>query len=559
MKDGFVKVSAACISSDCTNVSEILKETILKIKKYDELGVNVVVFPELSLVGFTCSDHLFTDSLLDLAEDSLKEICKYSKKAYPVIIVGLPLRFGNKLYNSAAVIHRGKILGFVPKNNLPNYMGFYEKRYFASGKDIPNGSFVYFNGENIPFSPNLIFRSLSLSDYSFGIELCEDLWAPLTPSTELCLAGANLIFNLSASPETLGKSSQRKEYIKSLSSRLICGYVYANAGMGEDCSRCIYSSHRLIYECGALLREAKPFAEDEDCVSEIDVKKLSYLRRLNSSFENKFNIANVVNFDQELIKTQITRRIYKNPFTKDKDHISDSVFESISQIQINSLCSIIKKGGYKRLSYCLNGGDGDIYTVWVVLRALERLGISACENLYLFLDNDIKSNETLYKFLEFFGVKTVTEVISLQECLCVANDDLNRCATGRIATTPEYTYSINNSLSKSILNQCSRYILKNYCSLEKINFKDQTGNDFEEFILFYLVRFGFNKAKISRLAMEAYGDLSEEEIVQNVSKYFTSFYKNQIMRQSNPDGVKVGTLSLSPKAEYIIPLFAHNL
>ena len=177
----------------------------------------------------------------------------------------------------------------------------------------------------------------------------------------------------------------------------------------------------------------------------------------------------------------------------------------------------------------------------------------------MFLDNDIKSNETLYKFLEFFGVKTVTEVISLQECLCVANDDLNRCATGRIATTPEYTYSINNSLSKSILNQCSRYVLKNYCSLENNNLKDQIGNDFEEFILFYLVRFGFDKSKISRLAMEAYGDSSEEEIAQNVSKYFTSFYKNQIMRQSNPDGVKVGTLSLSPKAEYIIPLFTHNL
>ena len=281
MNYGFVKVAAAVPSvkvGDCRyNANQIEKEIIIA----DGKGVQVIVFPELSITGYTCADLFAQQLLLEEAEMGLMQVLNSTRQLDIISIVGLPVPLNGSLLNAAAVIQKGKILGVVPKTYLPNYKEFYEKRWFTSAGDIGEKS-VRLCGQVVPLGGNLLFET---SDTVFGIELCEDLWAPVPPSSFLALQGAEIIFNLSADDEGIGKHDYLRSLIGQQSARCIAGYVFCSCGFGESTTDVVFAGNGLIYENGTLLADSKRFSlEEQVVISEIDVEHLRTERRVNTTF-----------------------------------------------------------------------------------------------------------------------------------------------------------------------------------------------------------------------------------------------------------------------------------
>lgn len=259
MQYGFIKAAALSPAVHLADVGANLEEAKQAVLAAQAEGANVAVFPETYLTGYTCGDLFYSDLLLEAARDAVAELAAFSKGKYPVIVVGFPLRQDGKLYNCAAVIHDGNVLGVVPKTYLPNYGEFYEQRQFSSGAGLTADAVAEIGGKTVPFGSNLLFACREMDSFVLGVELCEDLWAPVNPATRLCLGGATVIANLSTSDELIGKDSYRKLLVGATSSRLICGYIYANSGHGESTQDMVFSGHSMIYENGTMLTEQAPW------------------------------------------------------------------------------------------------------------------------------------------------------------------------------------------------------------------------------------------------------------------------------------------------------------
>ena len=285
MQYGFIKVAAAVPTvkvADCEYNTSQIKALM---KQAEELGVEIVVFPELCITGYTCQDLFGQQTLLENAEHALRELLYYSEDFNVISIVGMPVVVCDQLLNCAVVFQQGKLLGVVPKTYLPNYREFYERRWFASAQDIEN-QLIDLAGEKIEiYSDPQIF--VTDDGVRFGIEICEDVWAPTPPSNRLAVAGADLIFNLSASDELIGKHAYLKSLLAQQSARTMAGYIYSGCGFGESTQDLVYGGNALIYENGQLLQEGERFAMQNQLVTEqIDVEKLRAERRNNSTFVN---------------------------------------------------------------------------------------------------------------------------------------------------------------------------------------------------------------------------------------------------------------------------------
>lgn len=281
MDSGFVKVAAAVPRlkvADCFfNIEQI--ESLIRKAASEE--VQFICFPELSVTGYTCMDLFSQQTLLNKAEEALKELVARTADLSLLSIVGMPLRIENRLVNTAVLFQQGTILGVVPKTYIPNYKEFQEQRWFAPGSEI-RGSQISIDGKCYPFGTDLLFTN---GQISAGIEICEDLWVPIPPSSELCPAGANLIFNLSASNELIGKHHYRQSLVKQQSARCITGYVYSSAGFGESSTDLVFSGNALIAENGSILKSAQRFSlEEQLIISEIDIVNLQSDRLVNISF-----------------------------------------------------------------------------------------------------------------------------------------------------------------------------------------------------------------------------------------------------------------------------------
>ena len=373
MNDGFIK--AACGLPVCTvadtdkNVSEIKK----LIDLADKQKINLLVLPELCVTGYTCGDLFFSDKLKNAAQKSLLELAEYTKGKYPVVTVGVPLIYGFKLYNCAAVLADGEILGIVPKTYLPNYSEFYEQRQFTSADFCADDSFLNIEGKDIPFGTDIIFCHRDMPEYTFGIEICEDLWAASQPSERLCRVGAAVILNPSASNEVIGKAEYRRMLVASTSARLLCGYVYVSSGTGESTQDLVYSGHCLIYENGSQLAESLPFEEKPLTISEIDVKKLAHERHKNTSFDPLGSIRRVI-FDQKITETALTRHIERNPFVpSDKGDVSKRA-EVILRIQSYGLKKRLEHTRAKAAVIGISGGLDSTLALLVTVRAMRLLG-----------------------------------------------------------------------------------------------------------------------------------------------------------------------------------------
>lgn len=390
MKDQFIKVGAATpqirVADPDYNTTQILEE----MKRAAQAGCKLVVFPELCLTGYTCGDLFLQDSLLQAALHGLLQIIQFSEELDMITLVGLPLSNHEQLYNVAAVIYRGKLLGLVPKTNIPNYSEFYEARHFSpapaktSRIDIPG---LGKSGESILFGSKILFTADNYP-FSLGVEICEDLWTPIPPSSELALHDAIIIANLSASDETTGKDSYRKDLVIGQSARLICGYIYADAGMGESSTDLVFSGHNLIAENGSLLAESKRFHDDQLICTELDLGRLrSERQRINTYHMNTHNeypvVSNPLNTEwlhsyfsfQNIQQTTLTRYYAKTPFVPQSKQDRDYRCDEILNIQAMGLRKRLEHTHCSHAVIGISGGLDSTLALLVTVKAFDMLGL----------------------------------------------------------------------------------------------------------------------------------------------------------------------------------------
>ena len=377
MNYGFVKVAAAVPSvkvGDCRyNANQIEKEIIIA----DGKGVQVIVFPELSITGYTCADLFAQQLLLEEAEMGLMQVLNSTRQLDIISIVGLPVPLNGSLLNAAAVIQKGKILGVVPKTYLPNYKEFYEKRWFTSAGDIGEKS-VRLCGQVVPLGGNLLFET---SDTVFGIELCEDLWAPVPPSSFLALQGAEIIFNLSADDEGIGKHDYLRSLISQQSARCIAGYVFCSCGFGESTTDVVFAGNGLIYENGTLLADSKRFSlEEQVVISEIDVERLRTERRVNTTFAScraHLTLAEPVQrIATEYVNGKdltLTRTFDPHPFMPQGAR-ADERCEEIFSIQVSGLAQRLVHTHAKSAVVGISGGLDSTLALLVCVKTYDKLG-----------------------------------------------------------------------------------------------------------------------------------------------------------------------------------------
>ncbi len=374
MKQGFIKTAAGSVGITVADTSLNAGRITERISEADRSGVNLLVLPELCLTGYTCGDLFLSDALLDSVEPSLEKICADTAGAYPVTVLGLPFRYLGKLFNCAAVIHGGRILGLVPKTYIPGYGEFYEARQFSSGKILGDDvRTVKLCGQDVPFGNGIVFRHEALRDYSFGIEICEDLWVPCPPCERLTASGANIICNPSASDEVIGKEGYRRLLVSSTSARLACGYVYSNAAPSESTQDMVFSNHHIIAENGTLLAENRPFEENGLIVSEIDVARLTHERHRITTYDVVPGGYEVI-FPQEIRETELTRHFDRNPFVPPHDAQINERAGAILRIQSYGLKKRLEHARAKTAVIGISGGLDSTLALLVAVRAMDILG-----------------------------------------------------------------------------------------------------------------------------------------------------------------------------------------
>ncbi len=371
MKDGFVKVAAGTPEIKVADCAYNAQSCVKLIREAAAQGVKVLALPELCLTGYTCGDLFLQDALLNGAEQALKAVLEGARDVDMLIALGLPVRAGGELYNCAAVLHKGELLGLVPKTYLPNYGEFYEQRWFSSGAGV--SAYVELAGRPTVMDSRSLFDCASLPGLTVGVEVCEDLWAPEPPSAALARAGATLILNLSASDEVVGKADYRRQLVSGQSARLLCGYVYADAGEGESTTDMVFAGHDLIAENGTILAEKR--FETGLTVTEIDVDRLAFERRRNTTFTGGTGDGYCRSeFSLEVGETALTRPIAPNPFVPADHGDRAERCKEILDIASAGLRKRVKHINAKKLVLGLSGGLDSTLAILIAARAMDALG-----------------------------------------------------------------------------------------------------------------------------------------------------------------------------------------
>ena len=380
MKYGFVKVAAAIPQVKIADCQYNAEQAESLIAKAEGSGVQVIVFPELNLTGYSCGDLFGQTLLLEQAELGLMRVMNNTRQLDIISIVGMPVRVESVLMNCAVVIQKGKILGIVPKTYLPNYKEFYEHRWFASAFTYTDEVVVRLCGQLAPVSANLLFET---SEVRFGIELCEDVWAPVPPSSALALKGADIIFNLSADTENISKHQYLRSLLAQQSARCLAGYVFASSGFGESTTDVVFAGNALIYENGGLLAASERFSFDKQLVmSEIDVERLRGERLLNTTFAA--SVRQMDGCPAKVIQTErvpekelsLTRKIEPHPFVPAGGELLDERCEEIFSIQIAGLAKRLVHTGCKTVVVGISGGLDSTLALLVCVKTFDKLGLS---------------------------------------------------------------------------------------------------------------------------------------------------------------------------------------
>ena len=431
MKYGFVNVAAAVPTVKVADVEYNVQQIESLITQAEEQGVEVMVLPELCITGYSCQDLFKEQLLLDHAEDGIVKLLDYTRKLNVIVIVGLPVVVNGLLYNCAAVLQGGQLLGIVPKVYLPNYGEFYEKRWFASAQDL-NPTDIYFAGSPVHVSAEpQVF--VTADGVKFGIEICEDVWAPTPPSNNLALAGADVIFNLSASDELIGKHAYLKSLLVQQSARMMSGYVYASCGFGESTQDVVYGGNAIIYENGRLLEEGDRFSlEPQLKMCQIDIQALQVERRTNTTFINAQRNAHAREIACKATtqrKFELVRNINPYPFIPKTENMQESC-EEILSIQVMGLVKRLHHINGKKAVIGISGGLDSTLALLVTVKAFDKLGLERKGIIGItmpgFGTTDRTYNNAL-KLMETLGV-TIRE-ISIAAAVTQHFSDINHDAS----------------------------------------------------------------------------------------------------------------------------------
>ncbi|MCQ2310165.1 MAG: NAD(+) synthase [Paludibacteraceae bacterium] len=514
---GFVRVAAAVPACQVANVDANVQAIKEQINEAIEEGVEVLCFPELTVTGYTCADLFFTQQLQQNAMKGMQQICEYTRGKALIVLVGAPLKVDNNLFNCAFVITDGEVVGVVPKINLPNTGEFYEKRWFTSGRAVresdgsPRIPTVDLWGGDVPFGIDLLFMT---RDYCFGIEVCEDLWSPLPPSTQLAVQGAELIFNLSSSNCVTGKHAFRRQMITQQSARVHCGYIYTSSGVGESTTDVVFSGSTYIAENGDLLEMGQRFLRENSMViSEIDVERLRTDRQRNTNFtkdqHGHYRKINVAPIESEWGYVEPLHRTFSTtPFLPDKEN-EDAYCGDVFSIQTNGLAKRwehtkaqtlvvgISGGldstlallvavqtadllGYERqrvLGVTMPGFGTSDRTYTNAMRLMEELGVSMHEipirevttRHLQDIDHDINNHDVTYENAQA-RVRTLIlmDLANKYNGLVIGTGDLSELALGWATYCGDHMsmYGINAGVPKTLVRYMVKYAAENYFSDE---------------------------------------------------------------------------------------------
>ena len=372
MKNGFVKVAAATPDIRVADVEFNTQNIINAMEEAQKNGAKILVFPELCVTGYTCSDLFDHSVLLKASRKALLEIAKNTNDKDMLVFVGAPLEVNGKLYNVAAAMNQGEIIGFTTKTFLPNYGEFYEMRQFTPGPQTVRE--ITFEGKKIPFGPQILFQAEGMEELVVAAEICEDVWSPIPPSIQAALEGATVIVNCSASDETIGKDTYRRALISGQSARLISGYIYANAGEGESTTDLVFGGHNIIAENGTVLKESSRYV-NEIIYSELDLQRITGERRKNTTFQPLDEETLVrVPFTVEETKTFLTRTFPKKPFVPSDEQTRAQRCEEILTIQAMGLKKRLAHTNARTAVVGISGGLDSTLALLVTARAFDMLG-----------------------------------------------------------------------------------------------------------------------------------------------------------------------------------------
>ena len=383
---GFLRVAAACPELRVADCPFNADRTLALMARAEGQGVNLLVFPECGLTGYTCGDLFHLQSLQRAAETALVKVVTQGEKVFRgVAVVGLPLAIEGQLFNCAAVIHGGKVLGIVPKTYLPNYKEFYDARYFCPA-DNANFSAAACAGQSVPFGTNLLFDCRTMSGFTFGVEICEDLWMPVPPSSLQAVMGATVFVNLSASNEVIGKAGYRRQLVSSQSARCIGGYVYASCGDGESTTDIVFGGHCLVAENGVVLAESERFRHGQQLlVTDLDLDRLIHDRVQTNTFHDANRVADLglakyrtLSFDLEPTPRvpDLLRRVDPHPFVPSDPATRDDRCREIFQTQVTALGRRLSHVGTPAVAIGVSGGLDSTLALLVLCKTLDALCIT---------------------------------------------------------------------------------------------------------------------------------------------------------------------------------------
>ncbi len=379
-RHGFVRTAACTHRTTLADPAANAESVLGLARECHDDGVALAVFPELTLCGYSIEDILLQDTLLDAVEEALATVVAASTELLPVLVIGAPLRHRNRVYNTAVVIHRGAVLGVVPKSYLPNYREFYEKRQLAPGDGL--GGVIRLGGADLPFGSDLLFTATDLPDFVLHVEICEDMWVPVPPSARAALAGATVLANLSGSPITIGRADDRKLLAKSASSRCLAAYIYAAAGEGESSTDLAWDGQTMIYENGVLLAESERFPKGERrSTADVDVALLRAERLRMGSFDDNARRQGVEDFrrieftvDPPAGDIGLLRRVERFPFVpSDPARLQQDCYEAYN-IQVSGLEQRLRALNYPKVVIGVSGGLDSTHALIVAARAMDREG-----------------------------------------------------------------------------------------------------------------------------------------------------------------------------------------
>ena len=633
---------AACVPQVSVGNTDYNTDRILeKISEAYEYNAAIIAVPELAITGYSCQDLFFQKTLLEETKKSLGRIIKSTRDRSEIIIVGAPFVLEGKLFNTAFVILNSRVLGITVKTFIPNHHEFYEKRWFNSANDLTISTISFKElGINIidddddyeiPVGNGVIYDING--SLKFGVEICEDLWAPISPSNTLALGGAELIVNISASNETVAKREYRKTLVKQQSASLICDYLYVSAGASESTQDLIFSGHSILAENGVVVNENRDFiANDYIMIADMDLGKIRHDRLVSSTFNDS------VSFSRDKINELITLKISdtklpesdgeyviasKKPFIPGTKAKRLSRCNEIFEMQVGGLVKRLEITGSKPV-VGVSGGMDSTLALLVCARAIEKMGRNPSDLIAITMPAFGTSDRTFNNSLELIKalgtepliidikdsciqhlkdighdieIKDVTyENTQARERTQVLMDYANKC-NGLVVGTGDLSelalgwctyngdqmsmYGVNGSIPKTLVKwmidsvvendifpeaeDVLRDILDTPISPELLP-PDENGNisqktednvgpyELHDFFIFYSMRYGFGPKKIYHLAKKAFKDSYTEE---DLKRWFTMYYKRlfsqQFKRSCMPDGVKVGSISMSPRGDLRMP------